>query len=44
MCKTLKEFQTLSYHTDVVKGGSLSYIASLVPLGGCAIDFSSPVK
>ena len=33
----------LSFHTDVVRGGSLSYIAPTVTLGGCAITFS-PVK
>ena len=36
-------FQTLSYHTDVVRGRCLSYIPLPVTVGGCAIT-PSPVK
>ena len=30
ICKTHKKFQVLSYHSDVVRGGCLSYIAPSV--------------
>ena len=43
ICKTHKKFQVLSYHTDVVRGGYLSYIAPSVTVRPLCI-IPSPVK